>query len=255
MSSGRRTVDNIAKARPFKKVYCDRPEVFLLPPAAFKVWMYHYIREGQTRESWPSLPTICDSLGMNEETVKIARKFLVSNGWLKRVGEKNNRDMGKFKIPIFRVTRGTIPPKAEKPPTAKKAHRGGKSAPTVVEHPTRHVLENPPMDRGGKSATEVDSETQVDTCRSTFNEVDGFAAPLLYANSPMPELPEAGYLGKIHEPQAEKPPTVGVKDSFAGVLAYFRKERKWYADENIGRALTAGEVSEMHRRNTEEVTA
>jgi hypothetical protein len=204
----------VAKNRPFKKMYCDRPEVFLLPPSAFKVWMYHYIREGTTRESWPSLPTICEALDMNEETVKKARKYLKENGWLKQVGSKTSRDSGKFKVPVLQVTRGVIPPQVEKPPMVKPNHRGGKTTTVGVEKPPRSGAEKPPMDRGGKTATEVEPETQVDTYRSKSTEGDGFAKPedtsLFDVNAPSLGDPQAGTLGKIQEPQAEKPPMVKV---------------------------------------------
>ena len=93
-------------SRPFKKLFCDRKEVFLLPFPAFKVWMYHYCREGPSRTSWPSRDSICTDLGMSIDALKDARKYLLTNGWLEQVGEKKSKD--GHRTPVFRVKRGTV---------------------------------------------------------------------------------------------------------------------------------------------------
>jgi hypothetical protein len=82
--------------------------VFLMPPAAFKVWMYHYSLEGGKMMSWPSVPTIEKVCGLNRKTVFAARKWLVANGWLVKVGEKQSKD-GGLPVPVYRVQRGLIP--------------------------------------------------------------------------------------------------------------------------------------------------
>jgi hypothetical protein len=94
-------------SRPFKKFYCDDKEVFRLPGVAFKIWMYHYAREGKARQSWPTVDTICDALDINKSTLQRWRKFLVQNGWLEKVGEHRRLD-GEFNVPIFKVKRGTV---------------------------------------------------------------------------------------------------------------------------------------------------
>jgi hypothetical protein len=218
-----------SKERPFKKVYCDRPEVFLLPPAAFKTWMYHYIREGVSRESWPSLQTICEDLDMNEKTVKQARKFLKDNGWLKQVGSKISKESGKFKVPVMQVTRGSIPPKAEKRPTVKKRGLGPKNGLWTG-------AEKRPMDRGRKTATEVEPQRQVDS----NNQVD--CLPTLSPEG-KGNLNVAGGLGKIQEPGAEKRPTVNGPDLSAKQFRYRQLSRK----QDISQA----EVQEYQRLKAE----
>lgn len=94
-------------SRPFKKFYCDDKEVFRLPGVAFKIWMYHYSREGKSRQSWPTVDTICEALDINKSTLQRWRKFLIQNGWLEKVGEHRRLD-GEFNVPIFKVKRGAV---------------------------------------------------------------------------------------------------------------------------------------------------
>lgn len=96
-----------SNGRPFKKFFCDRDEVFLIPPNAFKLWMFHYRLEGQERASWPSREFLCRKLGVSEKTLTIARRWLVEHGWLQRIGQRNS-ESGEFAIPVFKVTRGTV---------------------------------------------------------------------------------------------------------------------------------------------------
>jgi hypothetical protein len=97
--------------RPFKKFYCDRPDVFLIPPSALKIWLFHYTREGKDRRSWPSVETLMKKCGIaKDDTVYKWRAWLQENGWLKKVGEiPPKHNTGEFAVPIFRVTRGTVP--------------------------------------------------------------------------------------------------------------------------------------------------
>ncbi len=90
-----------SETRPYKKFFCDRDDVFLLPPIAFKIWMYHYRLEGPTRRSWPSRERLCKKLNISEASLTRGRNWLLSRGWLKGLGYT---DSG---IPVFRVTRGT----------------------------------------------------------------------------------------------------------------------------------------------------
>lgn len=104
------------KGRPFKKFYCDRDEIFLLPPLAFKLWMFYYRLEGQKREGWASRETICKKCAMNKDTVSKWRKWLVANDWMKQVGTHNTGS--EFGIPVMQITRGT--PKVMPRPGRKK---------------------------------------------------------------------------------------------------------------------------------------
>lgn len=117
-----------------------------MPPNAFKVWMYHYCLEGDDRKSWPSRETIRKALRMNVDTLKNARQWLVDNGWLQKVGERNST--GEFSVPIFKVRRGIIPPVAEKYRGGKFPVARGKNSATVA---------------GEKTTPEVDTKKQVDT--------------------------------------------------------------------------------------------
>jgi hypothetical protein len=78
-------------SRPFKKFYCDDKEVFRLSGIVFKIWMYHYAREGKERKSWPTLETIRDALDINPDTLHKWRKYLIKHGWLEKVGDDNNK--------------------------------------------------------------------------------------------------------------------------------------------------------------------
>jgi hypothetical protein len=138
--------------RSFKKFYCDQKDVFLLPPTAFKVWMYHYSREGAERKSWPSRETTCRDLNIGMKALKAARKWLIENGWLKLVGQRDLTS-GEFTVPVFQVDEGTVPR------TQKDTTDGG---------PKRI-----PRSRGQKDTTvavskryhEVDSVFEVDSIR------------------------------------------------------------------------------------------
>jgi hypothetical protein len=139
------------KERPFKKFFCDRPEVFLLPPAALKVWLYHYSREGHVRQSWPGIETLCEKLNMDRHSVCKWRGWLITNGWLEKIGEREGS--GKFSIPVFKVKRGSVP----------ASNRDGRSANRVRKHCTRLTgAKTLHADRCEKIALEVDSEKQVD---------------------------------------------------------------------------------------------
>ncbi len=95
--------------RPYRPFYSDREECFLMPPAAFKIWMYHYKCEAKDRrESWPSLETLMAKCDLSKNTVTKNRKWLIDNGWLVKLRVKRTPH-GHFSIPVFKVRRGTIP--------------------------------------------------------------------------------------------------------------------------------------------------
>jgi hypothetical protein len=97
------------KARPFKKFYCDRDEVFLLPHPALKLWMFYYRLEGAKREGWACRETIATKCGMDKDVITGWRQWLVANGWLRKIGEHKTPNNPLASIPIMQVTRGTIP--------------------------------------------------------------------------------------------------------------------------------------------------
>lgn len=225
-----------AKQRPFKKLYCDRPEVFLLPATAFKVWMYHYIREGQTRESWPSLQTICEALNMSSKTVKKARKYLLDNGWLKKTGTRD-RNSGEFKVPVMMVTRGTNPsPEGNKYPTVKS------KSPRVKSSLWSRGKKFPPV-AGKILPPEVESLLQVNTER----QVEASPEPKLLSKTF--ETSEAGAMDRVTLPEGKKFPMV---DSFPGLT--WERGYGWCASRELGRGTSVEEVAEMKRRNALHLT-
>lgn len=70
--------------------------------------MYHYAREGKNRKSWPTVETICEALDINPDTLHKWRKYLITNGWLEKVGDHRRLD-GEFNVPEFKAKRGTVP--------------------------------------------------------------------------------------------------------------------------------------------------
>jgi len=80
-----------------------------MPPAAFKIWMYHYKCEGKDRrESWPSIETLMEKCDLSRNTIKANRKWLTDNGWLVLVRKKRTPH-GHFSVPVFKVRRGSVP--------------------------------------------------------------------------------------------------------------------------------------------------
>jgi hypothetical protein len=181
--------------QPFKMFDCKRKTVFLLPSAAFKVWMYHYSMEGPTRESWPKLETICEALNMDEKTVKRQRRALLLHGWLTRTGSKRSKESGKFSIPVMRVKEGIIPEGTFYPPVEHKAPR--------VKTPPRTRGKKAPADAGYKCPTEVEPEKQVDIKK----QVDSCERLEHVTNSQRLEVSEAGTLNRSIAPQGINAPT------------------------------------------------
>jgi hypothetical protein len=148
------------KSRPFKKIYCDRPETFLLPPMAFKIWMYHYVREGPDRKSWPAVKTVMTACGIASNRIFYERRrYLVENGWLEKVGEVPSKKKGGRPVPIFKVTRGTIPSKGHKVNLTK----GAKSEQNLPELSTQSEF-----NLGAKSEPNLGAKSG---SRSRFTEV------------------------------------------------------------------------------------
>lgn len=169
------------KSRPFKKFYCDRDEVFLLPPAAFKLWWFYYKHESAKRESWLSRETIVKKCGLDKDAVTKWRNWLVSNGWMKKVGE--HKTPGHFfGVPIMQITRGTIPTISDgrgksKASRATQFKRREITATDATEN-FRHtpVTENPVLPVAGNSGFPVtgNSRAEVDKNLSRYKtEVDG----------------------------------------------------------------------------------
>jgi hypothetical protein len=94
------------KKYPWRPLYAGDAkwaDIFLVPPAPFKVWMFHYWMEGENNCSWPTVPTIMKECGLSKNTVQGARRWLIENGWLKLVGFTD------FGVPKYKVKRGAIP--------------------------------------------------------------------------------------------------------------------------------------------------
>jgi hypothetical protein len=143
------TANSKPASRPFKRFYCDQKDVFLLPPTAFKIWVYHYTREGIERQSWPSRETICKELNISLGALKAGRKLLVKTGWLVPVGQRDARS-GEFAVPVFMVDEGTVVQKMV------YGNRGTQNSP-------RSRVKNCTAVAGQKLAPEVYSTKQVDS--------------------------------------------------------------------------------------------
>ena len=128
------------KRPAFKQIDCvDLRRLAGLPPSALKVWLYHYGRSGEDGTSFAALKTIASDTNQNLETVKLARKWLRSNGWV--IDEGGHRTGGRASV---RVIRCLIPLENPRPRVV--------FPPSVVSRPRADfpTSENPP--------TEVDSK-------------------------------------------------------------------------------------------------
>lgn len=94
---------------PFKKFYVGGrwDEIFRMPAPAFHIWMFYYRLEGRVREGWATRENICKKLGINKDTFRKWRNWLIKYEWLEQVGTRNSN--GEYKIPVMRVRRGIIP--------------------------------------------------------------------------------------------------------------------------------------------------
>jgi hypothetical protein len=141
-------------SRPFKKFYCDDKEVFKLPGIPFKIWMYHYAREGKDRKSWPTVETICEALDINPKTLNRWRKYLIANGWLQKVGDRR-REGGEYSVPVFKVKRGTVPQNLGDGRKRNRAPRNGAPTDTKIGGATDTKIWN--VDRYQDLGDEVDT--------------------------------------------------------------------------------------------------
>ena len=92
-----------------------------LPPAALKVWLYHFGRSNKQDTSYPNLETIAVETNQNIQTVKHARKWLRENGWLVTEGR---RRAGQFSASVERCAfphapRAVFPPVGKSPQVEK----------------------------------------------------------------------------------------------------------------------------------------
>ncbi|PWT79019.1 MAG: hypothetical protein C5B59_00475 [Bacteroidetes bacterium] len=157
---------------PFKKLRCRDTEVLSLPAPALKVWLYHYMREGQERESWPSVATICRVLHMGRKAVFKWRKYLVDNGWLAVIGQRDTS--GRFSVPIMKVDKGLM----------NETRSGSDGRKLKTEYPTRgHGDESPSTQLGDAASTQVGDADQyptrvqeVEPCLSRFKDVEPMSA-------------------------------------------------------------------------------
>jgi len=104
------------KSRPFKMLYVGKEwdTIFLLPPPAFKLWVFYYRLEGPKREGWATREHISDKCGMSPDVVTDWRKYLVKHGWMRQVGEHKTPNNPLATTPIMQVCRGTIPTTVER---------------------------------------------------------------------------------------------------------------------------------------------
>jgi hypothetical protein len=100
------------KGRPFKMFYVGKEWdiVFLLPPPAFKLWVFYYRLEGVKREGWAPRDTISEKCDMDKDAVTKWRQYLVANGWMRKIGDHATPGNPLATTPIMQVCRGTIPP-------------------------------------------------------------------------------------------------------------------------------------------------
>jgi hypothetical protein len=92
----------------FKLLDVERKALLRMPGNALKIWLYYWMREGKERIAWGTEKEITMATGLNKDTWRTWRKWLVENGWLKPMGF-TNRLHGEFAVPRFRVKEGTLP--------------------------------------------------------------------------------------------------------------------------------------------------
>src|SRR5882762_1185912 len=165
--------DNVKQQRPFKKLHCDwRARLFSeLKGARLAVWLYHYMSSDKDDNSRPYLSLIAKDTGYDRDNVKIARKWLVNNGWLDKIDSTQSN---------VAIVKAVFPGDnwAENPPSSNAliALPGGKSAQMQTAVGGKHPqgwAENPPSlggksprGVGGKPRQEVDTfgvDSEVDT--------------------------------------------------------------------------------------------
>jgi hypothetical protein len=168
------TIKTKPKGRPFKKFFCDRKEVFLLPPLALKLWLFYYQLEGAKREGWAPRQTICEQCRMDKDAVTFWRRWLVEHGWMQQVGLRKTPNNPLAAIPVMQVTRGTVPDTVERRGKSKLSkanlkrgrssqspHGSGNPSPrTVTESsvtPMTEISASTVTDFSGNAVTEISS--------------------------------------------------------------------------------------------------
>ncbi len=117
-------------SKPWKKLPCEHREALLkMPNAALKVWLAHYLRSGREDSVEMSNSQLARECDLNEQTVKIAKKWLKENGGLNFLKETYRDERNQFVIPTVKVE---FPTRVENPPSdpGLKTHPG-----TRVEFP------------------------------------------------------------------------------------------------------------------------
>jgi hypothetical protein len=70
-----------------------------LTGSRLKVWLVHRCMEGKGGTSYPSLKALAECTGLDDSTVKEARKWLREHGWLVSEGQSHTAK-GKFSVPV-----------------------------------------------------------------------------------------------------------------------------------------------------------
>jgi len=137
-------------ATPFKKLDCQRRNYLKLPGNALKIWLYYYSREGKERLAWASEKEICETCDLNRKTMQVNRRWLIDNGWLIKMGERNSKT-GQFSIPIYRVDEGTIPAETDGRSANRVPQIGLRSpSPTIRTQPQPTTLPTVPAQKLGE---------------------------------------------------------------------------------------------------------
>ncbi|HEY2461406.1 MAG TPA: helix-turn-helix domain-containing protein [Candidatus Acidoferrum sp.] len=77
-----------------------------LKGAPLSVFLAYASRANKSGEAWPSIDRLCGDTGLSTHTVENARAFLISEGFLLPVADKQQREaQGKFGRRVFQVRR------------------------------------------------------------------------------------------------------------------------------------------------------
>jgi hypothetical protein len=174
---------------PFKMFYVGNEwdTIFLLPAPAFKLWVFYYRLEGAKREGWATRETISEKCNMDKDAVTAWRKYLVQNGWMRKIGEHKTPNNPLASTPIMQVSRGTIPPTVNKRGKASGSRatqfKREQNLPVPVE--TESSRPRAVTERTGATATERTRATATESSRVNVDskpdvdktEVDGAKLP------------------------------------------------------------------------------
>ncbi len=137
-------------------------DVYLLPPLAFKLWMYYYRLEGKNREGCASRLAIARALDMNKDAVSRWRDYLIEHEWIEVVGYKAVSGDGK-PIPIMRVRHGKIVPVtrtnkgwANVVKTGGTSHKVKTGTPVITpDRPTSHNPDRAASHKGDRPTSHI----------------------------------------------------------------------------------------------------